>query len=85
MNRRDWSAVLAGTLASCGSREKAPVRIAMARAGIHYLPIYIARSLEFFRGAGVIEFFETAGSSKAMEALIGGSADVILGGHSQVL
>jgi NitT/TauT family transport system substrate-binding protein len=88
MNRRYFGLGVAAALAGCGGGEKqdSPVRIAMARAGILYLPVYLAQSLGYFREEGAaVEFYETAGGSKAMEALVGGNADAMISGHNQVL
>ncbi len=87
MNRRHFGYALTAALAGCGRGGQArPLRLAMSRAGILYLPVYLAQSLGYFRENGVeVEFHETTGGSKAMEALIGGSADAMISGHSQVL
>jgi NitT/TauT family transport system substrate-binding protein len=69
---------------ACGRRSAAPggtVRIAIGGQNqLIYLPTTLARELGFYRDEGLtVELQDFAGGSKALEALMGGSADVVSG------
>lgn len=88
MHRRHFVITGAAGAVSCGPSRNAGkrLRISMAKAGLLYLPVYLAQSLHLFEEEGLEpEFFETTSGSKAMEALVGRSSDQMLSGHSQVL
>jgi NitT/TauT family transport system substrate-binding protein len=65
----------------------APVRLAIgAQQSPSQLLIYLARELAYFQACGVsTEIEEFPGSAKAMEALLGGSLDVVSGYHEQTM
>ncbi len=74
---------LALALAGCGSPGGGPVRIALFR-GEELTPL--AESLGHFAAEGApVELHELPSSSKAMEALFGGSVDVVAGGFDQAI
>src|SRR5687767_7611328 len=87
MLRRSFSRQV--TLASCvmaadcgrGKNDRNPVRLAIAgSSGLQYLPHILATELRFYEQNRVELATENlAGGSKAMRALLGGSADVVAG------
>ncbi len=74
-------------LESGADRELMHVTIAVGgKAGLHYLPLTIAQQLGYFRDEGIaVEISDFAGGSKSIEALIGGSADMVCGGYEHVI
>lgn len=85
-------AALAAIAASaCGRREAARgfphVRIAIGgQPQLIYLPTTLARELGFFGEEGLdVELQDLAGGSKALEALVGGSADVVSGFYDHTI
>ena len=73
-------------LAGCGSarHQHSPgVRIAIGgRAALDYLPVYLASALGFFRDEGIdVTLQDLASTAKSLEALLGGSTDVVAGGY----
>lgn len=74
-------------LSGCGSapHSRTPeVRIAIGgRGALEYIPVYLASSLGFFREEGLdVTLHDLAGDAKAVQALLGGSADVAAGGYA---
>lgn len=70
-------------LAGCGKTPTAPVRMVIFQGTEAPL---LAQKLGFFEKAGVrVELQETPGNAKAMEALLGGSADSIVGTYDQAI
>ena len=83
MNRRSFvfPAIL---LAGCRSAPQSPgVRIAVGgRAALDFIPIYLASALGFFREEGIdVTLQDLASTSKALQALLGGSTDVVAGAY----
>jgi NitT/TauT family transport system substrate-binding protein len=64
-----------------GKIEKPKVSIAVGgKAGFYYLPLTIAERLGYFKDEGLdVEISDFAGGSKALQAVVGGSADVVSG------
>lgn len=82
-SRREWLAASAGALAGCSSNAHGLIRIAIFR-GEEFVPL--AKALGHFPADGLeVEVHELPSSSKAMEALFGGSADVVAGGYDHAL
>src|SRR5215207_6841108 len=84
--RRRTFVVSAGLFANCRSARQptdSNVRIAVAgRAALDYIPVYLASALGFFRDEGIqVTLQDLASTSKALQALIGGSSDVVAGGY----
>lgn len=53
---------------------------------VQYAPITVAERLGYFKEAGLdLEILDVAGGAKALEALIGGSADVTAGAFDHIL
>ena len=61
--------------------EKSRLTIAVGGQALYiYLPLTLAHQLGYFKEAGVdVELADLAGGAKALEALLGGSADVVCG------
>src|ERR1700686_5883422 len=64
-----------------GKIEKPKVSIAVGgKAAFYYLPLTIAERLNYFKEEGLeIEISDFDGGSKALQAVVGGSADVVSG------
>src|SRR5437870_11940776 len=84
--RRLGAAALAFLLAGCG-RPAGSVRLAVGgQAALRFLPVYLARELGLYEQQGVqVEIADVSGSAKAMQALLGGSADVAAGFYDQTI
>lgn len=94
-SRRFWTMVLGlsvGLCAACaiaapGAPEKTHISIAVGgKAGFYYLPLTIAEQLGYFKDEGLqVEISDFAGGAKALEALVGGSADVVSGAYEHTI
>ncbi len=64
-----------------GKIEKPNVSIAVGgKSGFYYLPLTIAERLGYFKDEGLnVEISDFEGGSKALQAVVGGSADVVSG------
>src|ERR1700681_4325324 len=64
-----------------GKLEKPKVSIAVGgKAAFYYLPLTIAERLNYFKEEGLdVEISDFDGGSKALQAVVGGSADVVSG------
>ena len=78
--------------AACGPRERSGrdaerVRIAIGgQSQLLYLPTTLAQQLGFYRDEGLaVELQDFAGGSKALQALVGGSADVVSGFYDHTI
>ncbi|MEJ1977492.1 MAG: ABC transporter substrate-binding protein [Acetobacteraceae bacterium] len=66
--------------------EKPNIAIGTASLGLTYLPLVIADRKGYFKQAGLtVEISGFPGGSKALEALMGGSVDVVSGAYSNTL
>ena len=67
--------------------EKPNVRIAIGgKIGFFYLPVSVAEGLGYFKEEGLEpEFSDLAGGAKALQALVGGSADVTSGAYEHTV
>lgn len=67
--------------------EKPNVSIAVGgKASLYYLPLTIAERLGYFKDEGLtVEISDFAGGAKALEALIGGSVDVVSGAYEHTI
>src|SRR6516164_7261260 len=89
MTRR--SLVLSGALvAGCRTAQqqlRPVVRIGIGgRDAPDFIPIYLAAALGFFRDEGLnVALQDLASTSKAIEALLGGSADAVTGGYDATI
>lgn len=83
-SRRELLAAMLAGGSSCAQRERLPrVRVAIFR-GEEFTPL--AAALGYFAAAGLpVEVNEVASTSKAMQALFGGSAEVVTGGFDHAV
>jgi len=67
--------------------EKSKVVLSVGgRATLYYLPLTLAERLGYFRDEGLqVEVNDFPGGAKALQALIGGSADVTAGGYEHTI
>jgi NitT/TauT family transport system substrate-binding protein len=67
--------------------EKSKVTIAVGgKAALYYLPLTLAERLGYFKEEGLeVEVLDFAGGAKALQAMMGGSADVVSGGYDHVI
>jgi NitT/TauT family transport system substrate-binding protein len=74
-------------LAGCGARKQAEVRIAIGgQTQLIYLPVTLAQELGLYKDAGVnVTLLDFPGGAKALEALMGGSADVVCGFYDHTI
>ena len=83
-----FAAVACGRHAPDGDSGR-PTRVRIAIGGqnqLLYLPTTLARELGFYKEEGLdVELQDFAGGSKALEALIGGSADVVSGFYDHTI
>lgn len=87
------SSVFAALLAATGTAahaqgkvEKSNITMAFASTGITYLPAIMAKSLGYYQEAGLnVKIVAFSGGSKALQALMGGSADVVSGAYSHTI
>ncbi|HET8745472.1 MAG TPA: ABC transporter substrate-binding protein [Ramlibacter sp.] len=92
LNRRSFTLLAAAALAAPALRaqgrpEKSKVSIAVGgKAAFYYLPLTISEQLGFFKAEGLeVEISDFAGGSKALQALVGGSADVVSGAYEHTI
>jgi NitT/TauT family transport system substrate-binding protein len=69
------------------SPEKRKVTIAVGGKNLlYYLPLTIAEQLKYFEAEGLeVEIVDFAGGAKALQAVVGGSADVVSGAFEHTL
>jgi NitT/TauT family transport system substrate-binding protein len=81
------AAVAAPTLRAQGKLEKSKVSIAVGgKAAFYYLPLTIAEQLGYFKAEGLdLEISDFAGGSRALQAVVGGSADVVSGAYEHTI
>ncbi len=79
--------VAAPSLRAESKLEKSKVSIAVGgKAGFYYLPLTISEQLGFFKAEGLdVEISDFAGGSRALQALVGGSADVVSGAYEHTI
>lgn len=95
ISRRNFSAgtmLAAASLAAPALRaqprlEKTKVAIAVGgKALFYYLPLTIAEQLGYFKAEGLeVEISDFAGGSRALQAVVGGSADVVSGAYEHTI
>jgi NitT/TauT family transport system substrate-binding protein len=74
-------------LIGCGTHTPAEVRIAIGGQGTQVnLPAIVAQELGFYKEAGLnVSLIEFPGGAKALEAVMGGSADVVCGSYDHTI
>jgi len=95
INRRRFSTALtlgAASLAVPALRaqtrlEKTSVAIAVGgKASFYYLPLTLAEQLGYFKAEGLeVEISDFSGGSRALQAVVGGSADVVSGAYEHTI
>src|SRR3954454_24076972 len=67
--------------------ETTTVRLAVGgKSSLYYLPLTITERLGYFKEAGLeVEISDFAGCAKSLQALIGGSADVVTGSFDHTI
>lgn len=92
LNRRRFGVLAAATVAAPALRaqarpEKNKVSIAVGgKASFYYLPLTIAEQLGYFKAEGLdVEISDFAGGSRALQAVVGGSADVVSGAYEHTI
>jgi NitT/TauT family transport system substrate-binding protein len=92
LNRRRFAllaaaAVAAPSLRAQGKLEKSRVSIAVAgKSAFYYLPLTIAEQLGYFKAEGLdVEVSDFDGGARAMQALMGNSADVVSGAYEHTI
>ncbi len=67
--------------------EKSKIAIAVGgKAAFYYLPLTIAEQLGYFKAEGLeVEISDFAGGSRALQAVVGGSADVVSGAYEHTI
>lgn len=80
-------ALLCATTSTGAPLEKPRTTIAVGgKASLYYLPLTIAEQLGYFRDEGLqVEILDFAGGAKALQAMMGGGADVVSGGFDHVM
>jgi NitT/TauT family transport system substrate-binding protein len=92
LTRRRFTALAAACVAAPALRaqpkvEKAKVSIAVGgKAAFYYLPLTISEQLGYFKAEGLdVEISDFAGGSRALQAVVGGSADVVSGAYEHTI
>jgi len=85
-----WFALaLALTLVGAGEQANAQTKVRLAVGGqnaLYYLPLTITDRLGYFKDEGLdVEISDLAGGAKALQALMGGSADVVTGAFDHTI
>ncbi len=87
--RRTLTLVLVACAASAGSAppEKREITIAVGgKAALYYLPLSLAERLGYFKDEGLlVEILDFPGGAKSLQAMVGGSADVVSGGFDHTI
>ena len=73
--------------AQVGKPEKSKLTIAVGgKPALYYLPLTITEQLGYFKEEGLqVEIPDFAGGAKALQALVGGSADVVSGAYEHTI
>jgi NitT/TauT family transport system substrate-binding protein len=75
------------TAAEAQKPELIKVRLAVGgKSSLYYLPLTVTERLGYFKDAGLdVEISDFAGGAKSLQALIGGSADVVTGSFDHTI
>ena len=81
------AAVAAPSLRAQGRLERNKISIAVGgKSAFYYLPLTISEQLGYFKAEGLnVEISDFAGGAKALQALVGGSADVVSGAYEHTI
>ncbi len=82
-----FACALALTAASDAARAQTKVRLAVGgQVALYYLPLTVTERLGLFKQEGLdVEISDFAGGAKALQALVGGSADVVAGAFDHTI
>jgi NitT/TauT family transport system substrate-binding protein len=88
--RQLWSALLLSTallVSNCTTKTSAPIRIAIGgQAQLIYLAATMAQQLDYYKAEGLnVELLDFPGGQKSLEALLGGSTDVVCGFYDHTI
>ena len=80
-------AVAAGVGAQTQALEKKDVHIAVGgKAAFYYLPLTVAEQLGYFKDEGLtVKISDFPGGARALQAVVGGSADVVSGAYEHTI
>lgn len=81
------AAALTSTFAFAQAPEKKDVHISVGgKAAFYYLPLTIAEQLGYFKDEGLnVKISDFAGGSQSLQAVVGGSADVVSGAFEHTI
>src|SRR5512137_76135 len=81
------AAIVLPSMAAAQALEKKKVTIAVGGKNLlYYLPLTIAEQLKYFQAEGLeVEIVDFAGGARALQAVVGGSADVVSGAFEHTL
>src|ERR1041385_4951088 len=79
--------VAAATAAQAQPIEKSDVHIAVGgKTALYYLPLTITERLGYFKDEGLnVRISDFAGGTRSLEAVVGGSADVVAGAYEHTI
>ena len=79
--------VLVGTFTHAQSLEKKRITVAVGgKSLLYYLPLTIAERKGYFKNEGLdVEIVDFPGGAKALQAMVGGSADVVSGAYEHTI
>ncbi len=81
------AALLAGSASAQGALEKKDVHIAVGgKSALYYLPLTITEQLGYFKEEGLnVRISDFPGGTRSLEAVVGGSADVVSGAYEHTI
>src|SRR5207253_698580 len=81
------AAVAAPSLRAQPRLEKSKLSLAVGgKSAFYYLPLTISEQLGYFKAEGLdVEISDFAGGARALQALVGGSADVVSGAYEHTI
>jgi NitT/TauT family transport system substrate-binding protein len=95
LSRRTFTSAAAFAVASVAAPslwaqpklEKSKIALAVGgKAAFYYLPLTISEQLGYFKAEGLeVEISDFAGGARALQALVGGSADVVSGAYEHTI
>ena len=79
--------LLAASFASAQSLEKKRITLAVGgKSLLYYLPLTIAERKGYFKNEGLeVEIVDFPGGAKALQAMVGGSADIVSGAYEHTI
>src|SRR3982750_1007998 len=81
------AALLTAGIAQAQQLEKRDVHIAVGgKSALYYLPLVITERLNYFKDEGLnVRISDFAGGTRSLEAVVGGSADVVAGAYEHTI